>query len=139
MSELWIGPSDTTQDANLIQSYTLTEMSLHKHNLRGQTVLMSILTSIVQYRSFTVRMFVSFAHLPSSHELLNLQCGTLYYYANNQPNHNSSKNYVKCIRTIIVYLLLFNLLLNMAYRLPQQYQHYIQDEMWCSLIDTIFS
>jgi len=71
MSELWIGPSDTTWDANLIQTCTLTEMSLHE-NLWGQTILMSILTSIAQYRSFTVPVFVSFAHLPASHKLLNL-------------------------------------------------------------------
>jgi hypothetical protein len=72
MSELWIGPSDTTYDANLIHSYTRTEMSLHDDNLQGQTVLMSIVTSIVQYRSFTVPKFVSFAQLPASHKLLNL-------------------------------------------------------------------
>jgi hypothetical protein len=72
MIELWIGPSDTTYDANLNHSYTITEMSLHEDNLRGQTVLMSILTSIVQYRSFTVPMFVSFDHFPASHKLLNL-------------------------------------------------------------------
>jgi hypothetical protein len=106
MSELWLGPSATTWDANLIHTYTLSEMSLHEDNLWGQTVMMSKLASRAQHSSFTVPMLVSYAHLPASHELLNLLCGTLYY-ANNQQNHNSSKNCVNCTVTIIVYFTAF--------------------------------